>query len=81
MRIIDDKLFSDTVAYLDSRPHGEVVAGIANLRKTVDGKQLFEDLAVCLRSGKLQKSVPTSMMQADPAFAAFYQALTNRLKT
>jgi hypothetical protein len=80
MRIINDKLFSETVDYLTTRPYGEVAGGIANLTNAPDSTKLFEELAACIRTGQVPQGAVPQMLHADPAFAVFYQALTEKLK-
>ena len=79
MRIVNDKLFSDTMEYLAGRPYSEVAGGIANLTQAPDSAKLFAELAACIRTGQVPQEAVPRMLDADPAFAEFYKALTERL--
>lgn len=42
--------------------------------------KLFGELAACIRTGQVPQDAVPRMLAADPAFADFYAALTERLK-
>ena len=78
-KIVDDKLFAETVQYLASRPYSEVATGIDGLSRSTDTSKLFGELAACIRTGQVPQEAVPAMVAADPAFAGFYHALSEKL--
>lgn len=75
-KIINDKLFTDTLNYLATRPYSEVATGITGLMQSPEApnnEKIFEALASCIRSGQVPDEDVPKIMAENPDFAAWYR--------
>lgn len=76
--LISEALLSGVITYLEARPYKEVAPAVDALRQlpqhVESDPKAWQALAECIRSGQVPQEEVPRIMEADPAFAAWYMA-------